>query len=265
LHTYLTGRSLPPAEVLDRLVLELGVSGPQAREWARAWERVVDASRGNRSRTTLTARSKFLSLDTEVNRQLGRPGGSGIQDVAVHERVQLGKDRCIDWHDMRMTARAVRDGVDRFSQRLHGAPWMDIDRIEVDNLVICTEGEHRTLIELLFDRTLAAGDTQVFDFRLNYLNARVEDDSGGAVDAETEVIRGFQQGGAMLVIEVRFPPGDAPLRLRHVHVPSLDPAAPETVIKPLLLDDQNAAHIVIENAAAGFHGIRWQWAELSTP
>lgn len=270
LHTYLAGRSLPPPEVLDRLVLELGATGAQAREWARAWERVADASRGNRSRTTLSARSKFLSLDTEVNRQLGSSEGEfgGLQDVAVQERIQLGDDRRIDWHEMRMTVRAVRDGVDRFSLRLHGEPWMDLDRIGVSQLVNCRTGEHRTLgdprvrvFELVFDHPLSAGETQVFDFRIDYVDARVEPDTSAATAVETEAIRGFRQAGPLLVIEVRFPPGDAPVRLRQVHLPSVDADAPETVVGPLQLDERHAAHIVVQEATAGFHGIRWDWTD----
>lgn len=41
IHAYLTGRRLAPAEVLDRMVIALGASSPEQREWAEAWYRVT--------------------------------------------------------------------------------------------------------------------------------------------------------------------------------------------------------------------------------
>lgn len=41
LHTYLTGQSLVPAEVLDRTVIALGGTGADQRSWAEAWDRVA--------------------------------------------------------------------------------------------------------------------------------------------------------------------------------------------------------------------------------
>ncbi|MEV4628206.1 AAA family ATPase [Micromonospora sp. NPDC049523] len=43
LANYLTGRTLMPVDVLDRLVVALGVAPSQVRLWAEAWERVTDA------------------------------------------------------------------------------------------------------------------------------------------------------------------------------------------------------------------------------
>ncbi|MFC7616825.1 helix-turn-helix domain-containing protein [Actinokineospora soli] len=41
LHAYVSGRSLPPAEVLDRIVIELGASPAEQAAWAEAWYRVA--------------------------------------------------------------------------------------------------------------------------------------------------------------------------------------------------------------------------------
>lgn len=43
LANYLTGRTVMPADVLDRLVVALGVDPAQVRPWAEAWERITDA------------------------------------------------------------------------------------------------------------------------------------------------------------------------------------------------------------------------------
>lgn len=41
LHTYVTGRTLPPVEVLDRVVIALGASPAEQAGWADAWFRVA--------------------------------------------------------------------------------------------------------------------------------------------------------------------------------------------------------------------------------
>lgn len=40
IHAYLTGRRLAPAQLLDRMVIALGTSPAEQREWAEAWYRV---------------------------------------------------------------------------------------------------------------------------------------------------------------------------------------------------------------------------------
>lgn len=44
LHEYLAGTCLPPTDRLDALVLALGASPDEARDWARALDRLVDAA-----------------------------------------------------------------------------------------------------------------------------------------------------------------------------------------------------------------------------
>jgi hypothetical protein len=40
IHAYVAGRRLPPAQLLDRIVIALGTSAREQREWAEAWDRV---------------------------------------------------------------------------------------------------------------------------------------------------------------------------------------------------------------------------------
>jgi tetratricopeptide (TPR) repeat protein len=40
-HTYVAGKSLPPADVLDRVVVELGASSAEQTRWSEAWFRVA--------------------------------------------------------------------------------------------------------------------------------------------------------------------------------------------------------------------------------
>lgn len=39
-HAYLTGKHLPPSDVLDRIVIELGATPAEQREWSEAWFRL---------------------------------------------------------------------------------------------------------------------------------------------------------------------------------------------------------------------------------
>jgi hypothetical protein len=41
IHSYLTGKRLAPAQVLDRMVIALGATSAEQREWAEAWYRVT--------------------------------------------------------------------------------------------------------------------------------------------------------------------------------------------------------------------------------
>lgn len=50
LANYLAGRTLMPADVLDRLVIALGVEPSEAFVWAEAWERVTESRLGSRPR-----------------------------------------------------------------------------------------------------------------------------------------------------------------------------------------------------------------------
>jgi transcriptional regulator with XRE-family HTH domain len=40
IHAYLTGKRLAPAQMLDRMVIALGTTPAEQREWAEAWYRV---------------------------------------------------------------------------------------------------------------------------------------------------------------------------------------------------------------------------------
>ena len=39
-HSYLTGKHLPPSDLLDRIVIELGATPAEQREWNEAWFRL---------------------------------------------------------------------------------------------------------------------------------------------------------------------------------------------------------------------------------
>jgi hypothetical protein len=69
IHAYLTGKRLAPSQVLDRIVIALGTTAAEQREWAEAWYRVsADREAGHRAAATTGIRES-------VPRQL--PGSAG--------------------------------------------------------------------------------------------------------------------------------------------------------------------------------------------
>jgi transcriptional regulator with XRE-family HTH domain len=63
IHAYLTGRRLAPAQLLDRMVIALGTTPAEQREWAEAWYRVC-------AHREATHRTGVPSIATTVPRQL---------------------------------------------------------------------------------------------------------------------------------------------------------------------------------------------------
>ena len=75
IHAYLTGKRLAPSEVLDRMVIALGATSAEQREWAEAWYRVTAyrdaAHRGIAARPVPVSTAGCLNMPREsVQRQL---------------------------------------------------------------------------------------------------------------------------------------------------------------------------------------------------
>lgn len=71
LHNYLTGKTLPPADILDALVIALGADAGEQRAWAEAWHRVCDdIDRQRRSAECSSGPHRASATDTAVPRQL---------------------------------------------------------------------------------------------------------------------------------------------------------------------------------------------------
>lgn len=76
IHAYLTGRRLAPSQVLDRIVIALGTTPAEQREWAEAWYR-VSAYREAAHRVTGRARvgrSVVRQLPLGIDSFTGRDG-----------------------------------------------------------------------------------------------------------------------------------------------------------------------------------------------
>lgn len=151
--------------------------------------------------------------------------------------------------------RARRDGVDRYVLRYVGEPGCVIGRVEFGELRNCRLGRVRRHVsepvlaaELLFDTTLAAGETWVFSTELR-------DDTGVPC---TEVGHAFLQPEEQYVLEVYFHPADDPVDCHAYAQTRLD--ADRVRTGDLALSAHRAAHLVATGVRAGVVGIAWSWA-----
>jgi hypothetical protein len=151
--------------------------------------------------------------------------------------------------------RARRDGVDRYVLRYVGDAGCVIGRVEFGELRNCRLGRVRRHVsepmlaaELLFDTTLAAGETWVF-------GAEVRDDTGVPC---TEVGHAFLQPEEQYVLEVYFDAADDPLDCHAYARTHLD--ADRVRTGDLTLSAHRAAHLVATGVRAGVIGIAWNWA-----
>lgn len=151
--------------------------------------------------------------------------------------------------------RACRDGVDRYVLRYVGDPDCVIGRVDIGELRNCRLGRVRRHVsepvlvaELLFDTTLAAGETWVF-------SAEVRDDTGAAC---TDVGHAFLQPEEQYVLEVYFDAADDPVDCHAYARTSLDGDRART--QDLTLSADRCAHLVVTGVRAGVVGIAWNWA-----
>jgi tetratricopeptide (TPR) repeat protein len=92
-HTYVTGRRLPPAEVLDQIVIALGEAAPEQREWAEAWFRVSSAIDRQRA---AAARAVPAQLPGALTGFVGREEYLRRLDAVLGERGDTVPILCID-------------------------------------------------------------------------------------------------------------------------------------------------------------------------
>lgn len=86
-HSYVSGRTLPPADVLDKLVIALGASPGEQSQWAEAWFRIAtkrhQPSRDAPRRSSSVARSPAEEIASSLHRRLQRSSGRRLDVLAV--------------------------------------------------------------------------------------------------------------------------------------------------------------------------------------
>ena len=105
----------------------------------------------------------------------------------------------------------------------------------------------------------ASGEAYMLEFTVDFAAARIP---GVPTPPTTELLRGFRRAGAMYGLEAVFPPGSGPERLRQIHLSHVD--AEENLVAPVALTKWDTSHVLVEQPAAGLHGLRWDWPGGST-
>jgi tetratricopeptide (TPR) repeat protein/transcriptional regulator with XRE-family HTH domain len=71
-HAYVTGRHLPPAAVLDRIVIALGASPREQRQWSEAWFRVTGSRHGKQPKPVAWTSPPPRQLPPDITAFCGR-------------------------------------------------------------------------------------------------------------------------------------------------------------------------------------------------
>ncbi|GAA2036606.1 hypothetical protein GCM10009839_42010 [Catenulispora yoronensis] len=199
----------------------------------------------------------IVRVPGDLGRQLAEmdsPAAGKLDIVSEHNVVTIGARRELVAVDVIWVLRAHYDGVDRALMVYNGDPGTDADAIEVVVQDGCRVGrvrrdsETRSIVsELLFDRSLRAGDTQVLTYRI-HPNSGIEC---------REHFNGYRFSGGLFVLYVRFHPDTLPVRCqsfaaRHTEGPTEESAE-------LTVDSHRSIHLVVPDIRPGVVGVRWEW------
>ncbi|MFF5211730.1 hypothetical protein [Streptosporangium sp. NPDC000396] len=174
--------------------------------------------------------------------------------AGMYETLQIGADRSTTRRETLQVVRAQEDAADRYIMVYRGDLGCDVERVRIRALEDCRVGRVRrdgptalVVAELLFDRALQVGDTQVIRYEL-------ADPSGVET---TKYERGFRFPAGQYMLRVSFDPAALPLRVhrfaRH------DNATGEHDRGELTLNAHHAVHLVAGSLQPGLVGIRWDW------
>lgn len=178
----------------------------------------------------------------------------GLSRVAVHERFEIDAAGAESSWTACLVLRAERENVDRCLVITRGdEPGRPLPALtDVRN---ARPGRVRTdpdvpmsVTELLLDRVLSKGETAVVEY------SGVYPTSGRATD---ECGRGFRTAAALYTLEVSFDPARVPVRCYRCAGTAATGSNP--VVAPVWISPSGRAHMVVQDAAPGFHSLRWEW------
>ncbi|WP_370025111.1 hypothetical protein [Planotetraspora sp. GP83] len=190
------------------------------------------------------------------------PGARSRDALIVSDQQKVALDRRGAAYRMwnRTLIRARRDGVDRHVVRYFGDPGCLIDDVILLPLENCRLGrverhpsEPVLVAEFLFDATLRAGDTWVFEH--------------GAVDytgqPSNEYGYGFRHPVSQYVLEVRFHPERLPSGCYSYARHGL--SGPLHRTGSLAMNPHHAVHLSAADVSPGVLGIMWDWPDRPCP
>lgn len=154
----------------------------------------------------------------------------------------------------RAAIRALRNGVDRYVGRYYGGRDCDPGQVRAQPLDNCRLGRFvahpsapALVYELVFDQTLRAGDTWVFE-------AQLADPTAGV---STEFAFGFRYPAEQYLLQVRFHRGALPASTHSFAQFDLNDGRHTT--GELALTKHNTVHLIASAVDSGVLGIKWDW------
>ncbi|MDP9862988.1 MULTISPECIES: hypothetical protein [Streptosporangium] len=195
------------------------------------------------------------ALSTLLHELDGVADDRRLHIAGMYESLQIGADRSTTRRETLQVVQAHEDAADRYIMVYRGDIGCDVERVRIRALEDCRVGRVRrdgptalVVAELLFDRALRTGDTQVMRYEL-------ADPSG--VEA-TEYERGFRFPAGQYVLRVSFAPEALPVSVRRFA--RHESAAGEHDQGELALNAHHAVHLVTGSLQPGLVGIRWKWS-----
>jgi hypothetical protein len=177
-----------------------------------------------------------------------------LEVISRHDKVSVDADGRLSAVQGRALVQARRDGVDRYVLSFDLGPGGDTRQVHVEPLQNCRRGAVRRhpvapviVAELLFDETLRAGDTWMFEYRMT--------DPDGPLC--WEYARGIAHPISQYLLEVQFDPLAIPLDCHVYACTDLDSKAVR--LRELTVNRHHAVHHVASDVNAGVLGIAWSW------
>jgi hypothetical protein len=226
----------------DSLVSLLGPQRPRGR-WV---------ARGDTSLAPTRLWQDYQSLSGLLD-DMGNTD-DGLARVAVHERFEIDAAGAEARWTACLVLRAERENVDRCMVITRGdeperpLPELTdvrnarVGRVRTDPSVPIT------VTELLLDRVLSTGETAVVEYTGVY---------GASGRATDECGRGFRTAPSLYTLEVSFHPSRVPVRCYRCAGTAATGSLP--VLGPVWISPAGRAHMVVQDAAPGFHSLRWEW------
>lgn len=196
------------------------------------------------------ARALAETVDALVGQSDGKLRPRFLDDAAVLDRT--GAIRQIR---SRQVVRALADDPDRHVAVYCEEPGTDpsaMDFVALENCRVGRVRRHPTApviaAELLFDRTLRAGQTHLFEYKVTV-------DQGKPTSVYR---RAFRYPSDIYVLSVRFHRGRLPVRCASYVQQGEDPE--QAVAEELTLTAGHLVHTAVNEVAPGVLGIEWEWA-----
>ncbi|GLZ43415.1 hypothetical protein [Actinokineospora sp. NBRC 105648] len=176
-----------------------------------------------------------------------------IELLLTHERVTIAPDRSQGRVHTRLVGLARQAGVDRYIGVYHGEPGCDIARVRVSAGDGCRLGRVRRreigmVFELMFDRTLAEGDTIVLSYA-------VDDESGIECPGYFRI---FRAPSGPFLLQFELPAEDLPARC--VQEVRVNDQRPPTLSQDLYCDRGFVASAYYPSVTPGIAGITLEWS-----